>query len=150
MDVGPGGSRAVGVDHALVGTRAVTVDLVDGHLDLAAGSDLRKHVAGLGHDGLGAGLEVVVASAEGLAHGVGGVTLESGGVLLEGVAAGSVTRGRRVNTEGHAGAASRGGGLDDGTVASHEGNESEESGSLHFEGRCNYMTCAAGRNRIKY
>lgn len=132
-NVGPCGSSTVGVDHALVRTRTVTVDLVNGHLDLAAGCDLRKHVTGLSHDGLGAGLEVVGASAEGLANSVCGITLEAGAVLLEGVAAGSVAGSSAVDAEGHAGAACWSGGLDDGTVASHEGNESEESSSLHFE-----------------
>lgn len=134
INVGPCGSSAVGVDHTLVGAGTVTVDLVNGHLDLATGSDLRKHVTGLSHDGLGAGLKVVGAGANSLANGICGVTLETGAVLLEGVAAGSVTGSRAVDAESHAGAACGSSGPDDGTVSVDEGNESEESSSLHFEG----------------
>ena len=71
------------------------------HLDLAAGRDLRKLLARLGHDGLGAGLEVVVASADSLAEGVGLVTTEAGRVLLERVSPGAVTRSRGVDAESH-------------------------------------------------
>lgn len=71
------------------------------HLDLATGGDLRQLLASLGHDGLGAGLEVVVASADGLAEGVGLVTPEAGGVLLEGAAPGTVTGSGGVDTESH-------------------------------------------------
>ncbi len=40
---------------------------MQGHGDLAGLGDLRQHGAGLGHDGLGAGLELVIAAADGLA-----------------------------------------------------------------------------------
>lgn len=133
LDVGPRLGGAVGVDHAVVGARAVAVDLVDGHLDLAAGCDLGQLGAGLRHDGPGAGLQVVLAAAQGLAHRRSVVALEPCRVLLERIPAGAVPGSRAVNTEGHAGTTAGGSSLDDGTVAGHEGNKSEYRGSLHLE-----------------
>lgn len=132
INVGPLGGGTIGVDHAVVWASAVTVDLVDGHLDLAAGYNLRKLLASLSHDGLGTGLEVIGAGADGLANGVSSVTLEASAVLLEGVATGAVTGRRGVDAQSHAGAAIGGGGLDDGTVAGDQGDKSEECGGLHF------------------
>lgn len=133
LDVGPLGGGGVGVDHAGVWAGTVTVDLVDGHLDLATGGDLRQHVTGHGHDGLGTGVDVVAATPEGLADGVSGIALEAGGVLLAGVSPGGVTGSVGVDTESHARAATGGGGLDDGTVASHEGDEGVDDCGLHYE-----------------
>lgn len=133
LDVGPLGGGGIGVDHAGVWAGTVTVDLVDGHLDLATGGDLGQHVTGHGHDGLGTGVDVVVAAPEGLADGVSGVTLEASRVLLAGVSAGGVTRSVGVDTESHARATTGGGSLDDGTVASHEGDEGVDDCGLHYE-----------------
>lgn len=90
-------SGSVGVDGTAVWATAVAVDLVQGHLDLAALSDLRQGLAGLAHDGGRSGLDVVVTTGKGLAHGVGGLALEARRVLLERVPAGSVTRRRAVD-----------------------------------------------------
>jgi hypothetical protein len=98
LDVLPGRSSAIGIDHASVGAAAISIDLVECHLNLAALRDLGKFGAGLGHDGLGAGLEVVGASADRLADCVGRVTLESGAVLLEGVAPRPVAGSGGINT----------------------------------------------------
>lgn len=133
LDVGPLGCGGIGVDHAGVWAGTVTVDLVDGHLDLATGGDLGQHVTGHGHDGLGAGVDVVAATPEGLADSVSGVTLEASRVLLAGVSAGGVTRSVGVDTESHARATTGGGSLDDGTVASHEGDEGVDDCGLHYE-----------------
>lgn len=138
VDVGPGGASSITVDHAVVGATAVTVDLVDGHVDGATGTDLGKLVTSGGHDGLGASLQVVGASTDGLAEGVGGLALEAGGIGLEGIATGSVTRSAEINTEGHASATELAGSADDGTVASHQvggGKDSSSSDGLerHFD-----------------
>lgn len=136
LDVGPCRGGAICVDHAAVGTGPITVDLVDGHLDLPTGRNLGELVTSLGHDGLGAGLQVVLAGADGLADGCGVRPLEARRVGLEGVAAGSITRGGGVDAEGHARATTGGSSLDDGAVGRYEGDESENGGSLHFEGLC--------------
>lgn len=133
LDVGPLSSGGVGVDHAGVWAGTVTVDLVDGHLNLTASCDLGQHVTGHGHDGLGTGVNVVAAAPEGLADGVSGIALEAGRILLAGVSSGGVTRSVGVNTESHAGAAAGCGSLDDGTVASHEGDEGVDDCGLHYE-----------------
>lgn len=137
LDVGPGGSGAVIVDHASVRASAVGVDLVESHGEFATGADLGENIASLGHDGLGAGLEVVVTGSEGLAKGFSGVTSESGGILLEGVSARAVSGGRGVNAESHARTAGVTSGGDNGTVSSDElGGEEDrrENGILerHF------------------
>jgi len=72
---------------------------VKGHHDLATRRDLGKGASHSGHDRLGASLNVVVASTESLTTGSGGVTLEAGGVLLEGVSARAVTGSSGVNWE---------------------------------------------------
>lgn len=127
---------AVGADAAGVGAAAVGVDLVECHLHLAAGGDLRQLVARLGHDGGRAGLEGVVAAAEGLAKGRGRVAAEAGGVLLEGVAPGAVAGGRGVDAEGHAVAAGVAGCGNDGAVAGCEAGGGEEGeGEESLEGR---------------
>ncbi|KAJ2905474.1 hypothetical protein MKZ38_005350 [Zalerion maritima] len=97
-------ASSVAVDHALVGAGAIAVNLVEGHLNFASLGDLWKHVSGLGHNRLGAGFEVVVAGAEGLAEGVG------------------------IDAKSHALTTGMTGGLD-GTVASNELGGSQEGGS---------------------
>lgn len=127
---------AVGADAAGVGAAAVGVDLVQRHLHVSAGGDLRELVARLGHDGGRSGLEGVVAAAEGLAKGGGRVAAEAGGVLLEGVAPGAVAGGGGVDAEGHAVAAGVAGGGDDGAVAGREAGRGEEGeGEEGLEGR---------------
>jgi len=123
LDVLPRGTSAVIVDHAGVGAAAVGVDLVERHLDLAAGGDLRQLVAGLGHDRLGAGLELVGTGADRLAEGVGGIAPEAGAVLLEGVSPGSVAGSGGVNAQSHAAAAGIAGCADDGTVAGDQAGQ---------------------------
>jgi len=97
LDRGPVGTRAGCVDHAGVGARTVTVDLVKSHHELAARRDLGKSVAAHGHHCGGAGLDVVVACTESLTAGGGGITLEAGGILLERLASRAVTGSSRVN-----------------------------------------------------
>jgi hypothetical protein len=97
LDRGPVGTRAGGIDHAGVRTSTVTVDLVKSHHDLTALGDLGKGRAVLGHDCCGAGLDVVVASAEGLTAGSSGITLEASGILLERVAPRAVTGSSGIN-----------------------------------------------------
>lgn len=99
-----------------------------GHLELTTCRNLRKLGASLGHDGLSTGLDVVGASAEGLANSRTGSTTEAGGILLEGVASGSVTGSGGVNTESHANTASVANGVDDGSVARDELGTSQEDG----------------------
>lgn len=124
------------VNGTAVRTTAVTVDLVEGHLDLAALGDLRQGLARLAHDGGGSGLDVVVTTGEGLAHGVGSLALEARRVLLEGVPAGSVAGGGGVDAQGHALAAGVAGRPHDGSVAGHErGEEGEEDGRGESLGR---------------
>lgn len=93
----PVGARASGVDHARVRTGSVTVDLVDGHHERTASGDLRKSRAVELHDFLGASLDVVGASAQGLAASVSSIASEARRVLLEGVAARSIARSVGVN-----------------------------------------------------
>lgn len=136
LDVLPVRASAVVVDHASVGSATIGVDLVKSHADLTALGDLGQLVASLGHDGLCACLQVVVTGANGLAKGVSGVALEAGAVLLEGVAAGSVTGGAGVDTKGHASAAGITRGCDDGTVAGNQiGNGEESEGEGDLDGR---------------
>lgn len=109
---------------------------MEDHLDLAALGDLRQGLARLAHDGGGPGLDVVVATGEGLAHGVGGGALEPGGILLEGVPAGPVAGGGGVDAQGHALAACVAGRPHDGSVAGHErGEEGDEEGCREGLGR---------------
>lgn len=132
-NLGPLLRSAVCVHHAVIGAGAVTIDLVDGQLDLTARTDLGQLVARFGHDCLSAGFQIVLTTSNSLADRGGVGALEAGRVRLERVAASAVTRSSGDDTEGHtsaAGVASRG---DDGTVASHEGDECEESGGLHCE-----------------
>lgn len=123
------------VHHALIRSSAISVDLVDGHLDLTTRGSLRKLVARLGHDGLCAGLEIILTTSKGLADSGSVGALEAGCVLLERIATCAVTRGGGDDAKGHAAAASVTGSLDDGAVTGHEGNECEESCSLHDERR---------------
>lgn len=63
---GPALAGTVGVEHGLVGTRTVGGDDVQGAGDGATGGDLSQGVAGEGHGGLGAGLDVVVSLLRGV------------------------------------------------------------------------------------
>lgn len=141
-DVLPGSRGPVVIDHAAVGARAVGVHLVERHADLPAWGDLGEVVAHLGHDGQGTGFDVVVARAEGLADGVGGVAAEAGGVLLEGAAARAVTGRGGVDAECHTRAAGVTSGRHDGAVAGYEVRGKEDEGDerrfeRHFAGlRC--------------
>jgi hypothetical protein len=114
--------------------------LVDCHHDLAASRNLRKSGAAEGHDLSGTGLDVVVTSAECLTAGVCGCATETGGILLEGVSVGTVTRSVGVNTDGGTVTACITGSTDDSSVASHEGRGSQKAegnngglGEVHVE-----------------
>lgn len=135
LDVLPVLGGAVRVDHAGVGPGAVAVDLVQRHLEVAAGRDLRELAAHLGHDGLRARLDVVAAGAHRLAHRLGRRAAEPRGVLLEGVAARAVTGGRRVDAQRPADAACVADGVGDGCVARDElGREEGRGGEDGLEG----------------
>ena len=98
------------------------------HGELAAGRDLRERVARLVEDGLGAGLDVVVAGPERLAHRVLSVAAEARRVLLERAAARAVPRRGGVDAERHARSAGVTGGGDDGAVACHETCSEKDGG----------------------
>jgi hypothetical protein len=139
----PVGTGTGGIDHALVRTCTVRVDLVDGHHESAASSDLREGLAVELHNLSGSGLDVVVTATESLTADSCGITTEAGGVLLEGVAVCAVTRSVGINTDSRASTAGITSGLDDGTVASHKSRGSQEAegnnGALcevHF--KCEY------------
>jgi hypothetical protein len=128
------------VDHALVWSRTVRVDLVDSHHDLTAGGDLRESGAVDLHDRCGTGLDCIVASTEGLTAAVCGITTESSRVLLEGVAVGAVTRSGWVDSNSGSSATSITSSTDDSSVASHEGGGSQKAegnngglGEVHTE-----------------
>jgi hypothetical protein len=136
----PVGTGTSGVDHALVRTSTVGVDLVNGHHERTASGDLRKSGAVELHDLSGTGLDVVVTSTEGLTANSCGITTEASGVLLEGVAVCSVTRSGGIDTDGRASTAGITSSLDDGTVASHESRGGQKAegnngglGEVHFE-----------------
>ncbi|PMB70734.1 hypothetical protein BM221_003189 [Beauveria bassiana] len=140
LNVFPGGAGAVGIDHARVGAGTVRVDLVKGHGQLAAGGDLGESASSLGHDLAHAAFKIVGALADSLAQGISRGTAEAGGVLLEGIASGSVTGSRGHDSEGHALATGVTNSAGDGGVArdepgSHEHGSSEDrlDGS-HFSG----------------
>lgn len=141
--------RGVIVDRTAIRTTAVTIDLVEDHLDLAALGDLRQGLARLAHDGGGPGLDVVVTTGKSLAHGVGSGALEPRRVLLEGVPTGSVAGGGGVDAQGHALATCIAGRPHDGSVAGHErGEEGEEDGRGESLGRHDdgfYWVCCCGR-----
>ena len=132
---------AVGIDHAGVRTATVSVDLVQRHLHLAALRHLRQLLARLGHDGLGARLELVVARADRLAKRVRRVALEPRAVLLEGVAARPVARRARVDAQRHARAAGVAGRGDDGAVAGHELGGGEQGGEEEGLEGCHCCCC---------
>lgn len=139
LDVLPVLGGAVRVDHAGVGPGTVAVDLVQRHLEVAAGRDLRELAAHLGHDGLRARLDVVAAGAHRLAHRLGRRAAEPRGVLLEGVAARAVTGGRRVDAQRPADAACVADGVGDGCVARdelgrEEGRRGEDGLERHVVG----------------
>lgn len=124
------------VNGTAVWATAVAVDLMQGHLDLAALGDLRQGLARLAHDGGGSGLDVVVTTGKGLAHGVGGLALEARRILLERVPPGAVSRRRRVDAKGHALATCIASRPDNGSVPSYERREEgEEDGCGEGLGR---------------
>lgn len=127
-DLLPVGAGAVVVDHARIGAGTVGVDLVESHLDLTTLADLRELVTSLGHDGLGPGLEVIVASSKSLAEAFSSIASESGGILLEGVSASAVTGSGGVDTQGHARATGIASSVDDGTVSGDELGGEENGG----------------------
>jgi len=126
IDVGPVATSSIGVDLAAVWAGTITVDLVEGHHDGATWGHLWEGVAVHGHDGLGAGLDIILAATESLTTGSRVVTLEASGILLEWVPLGSVTGSGWVNSNGGAGTTSITNSLDNGTVASNELRSSEE------------------------
>lgn len=85
-------TSACSIDHALVGSSAITIDLMQGHHNLSARRDLRKGPSILCHNRLRTGLNVVLTGANGLAARGGVGALEACAVLLEGVASLAVTR----------------------------------------------------------
>jgi len=137
VDVGPVAAGTVSVDLASVWASAVTVDLVKGHVDGATSRDLGKRLSGvLGHDSLGACDNVVLTTSEGLTASSGVVTLEAGGILLEGVPSGSITGSGWVNSNSGASTALITNCLDDRTVAGHQlgnGEETESDWEMHPE-----------------
>jgi hypothetical protein len=113
---------------------------VDGHHERTSSRDLGEGTAAELHDLSGTSVDVVGASTKSLTAGGGSVTAEAGGVLLEGVAVGTVAGSGGNNTDGRAGTASITNCLDDGTVASHEGGGGQKAegnngglGEVHFE-----------------
>jgi hypothetical protein len=132
----PVGSRSCGVNHALVRTGTVGIDLVNSHHDLeivsldsekcvvlsylTTSSDLRKCAAVHLHDLCGASVDGVVASTKSLAASSCGIAFEASRILLEGVAASAVTRSGRDNTDGRTLTAGVTSSADDGSVAGHE------------------------------
>jgi len=126
INVGPVTASAVGVDLAAVWAGTVTVDLMESHHDGAALGDLWEGGAIVVHDGLGTGLNIILATTEGLSTSCGIVTLEASGILLEWVPLGSVTWGSWVNSNGGTLSTSITNSLDNGTVASNELGSSEK------------------------
>lgn len=123
----PVGTSTSSVDHASVGTGTVRVDLVNSHHDRATSRDLRKSGAVELHDLSSTSRDVVVTSTECLTASVCGVATEASGILLEGVAVGTVTRSVGVDTDGGTGTSCITSSLDDGSVASHEGRGSQKA-----------------------
>jgi hypothetical protein len=60
----PVSSGASGINHAVVWTSTVPVNLVDGHCDLATGRDLWELAIGHGQNGLSTCLDVVVTTLD--------------------------------------------------------------------------------------
>lgn len=69
------------------------------HHEHAAGADLGKSATVELHDLCGASLNIVGTSTDSLTTGIGGITAEASGVLLEGVAVGAITRSAGVNCD---------------------------------------------------
>lgn len=97
VDLCPLRAGAGGVDHAGVGPSTVRVDLVKGHLELAAGADLGQGVARGSKDLLSARLDVVGTCSNGLPAGVCSIASETGGISLEGVTPGAIARRAAIN-----------------------------------------------------
>jgi hypothetical protein len=127
-------ASACGIDHALVRTSTIGVDLVDGHHDLATSGDLRKGSTAHGHHRSSSGSDVVVTSTKSLSTSGGGIATEPGGVLLEGVAASAVTRSGGVDTDRRSLTTSIAGCSDDGCVAGHERRGSQKAESSNNGG----------------
>jgi hypothetical protein len=122
-------ASSCGVDHALVRTSTVGVDLVDGHHDLTTGCDLRKNAAVELHDLSSAGLDGVVTSTKSLTASGCGIASEASRVLLEGVAVGAITRSGWVDTNGRSLTTGITSSSNDGAVASHERRRSQKAES---------------------
>ena len=97
LHVCPLGSGTGAIDHAAVWAGTITVDLVESHHDHTTLGDL-WHVSTVGSEHLrNLSSWVVVTTTKGLSAGIGSGVLESGGILLEWVSSGSITRGGGVN-----------------------------------------------------
>jgi len=120
LHVSPGAASGVSVDGTAVWAGTVAVDLVESHHDGTALRDLGEGVSVHGHDGLGASLNIILATAESLTASICVVTLEASGILLEWVPFGSVTWGGWVNSDGGSSSTSITNSLDNGTVTSNE------------------------------
>jgi hypothetical protein len=116
---------------------SVSRDTVDWRMMsyLTTGSDLRKCAAVHSHDLGGTSSDVVGASTKGLTACSCGVATEASRVLLEGVAASSITRCGRDNTDGRTLAAGISCSANDGTVASHERRGSQKAESNNGRSR---------------
>jgi hypothetical protein len=122
-------ASSCGVDHALVRTSTVGVDLVNSHHDLTTGCDLRKNAAVELHDLSSAGLDGVVTSTKSLTASGCGIATEASRVLLEGVAVGAITRSGWVDTNGRSLTTGIASSSNDGAVASHERRRSQKAES---------------------
>jgi len=122
-----------GVDLAGVWSGTVTVDLVESHGDCSAWRDLGELIAVHGQDSLRSGSDVVLTATEGLTASCGVVALEAGGVLLEGITLGPITRSVGINANGRTGTTFVTNSLDNGTMASHKLGGSDESNEGRFE-----------------
>lgn len=128
------------IDHALVGTRSITVDLMNSHHDLSTSGDLRESATVELHDLGGTRLNVVVASTKSLTTRGSSIATEASGVLLERVAACTIARSGWDDTNSRTLTTSIASGTDDCTVASHERRRSQKakgnngrSGEVHSE-----------------
>jgi hypothetical protein len=137
LDVLPGLCSAVRVDHAGIGTGAIRIDLVQSHLNISARSYLRKVTATLCHDGLSTRLELVWPTAKRLADGRCSRATEASSILLERVAAGSISRSRRHDTQSRSLTASIAHSIGDDAVTRHElgGHQGRDSNDS-FERHC--------------
>jgi hypothetical protein len=122
-------ASSCGVDHALVRTSTVGVDLVNSHHDLTTGCDLRKNAAVELHDLSSAGLDGVVTSTKSLTASGCGIATEASRVLLERVAVGAITRSGWVDTNGRSLTTGIASSSNDGAVASHERRRSQKAES---------------------